>query len=154
MAKKWSTTRWVAVGAGGLVVVMFVMALAWVEYREHWRVSIQYTVDLPSTPVNGGWADFGPDPVLHLLESDPAAGVLSEAPTDPIFRGVIVSGPDLPGNGTIEDYRIVRDGYYVEFADGAVRYVLDPAPWLAIRDEVESGIGPHFWQVLVNAGAT
>ncbi len=157
MAKKWSRPGFVAVGAVGLVIAMFVVGLTWIEYREHSRVQIQYEVDLLSTPVNGGWATFGPDPVLHLLASDATAGVLSAAPTDPTFRGVILTGPDLPGEGTIEDYRVLRDGYYIEFADGSVRYVLDPAPWLAIRDEVRENIDidhPGLWGALVNAGVT
>jgi len=151
---KWSRPVLIAAGAAGLVVAMSFGALKGLEYREHSRVDIQYKVDLPSTPVNGGWATFGPDPVLHLLASDPTAGVLWQAPTNPTFRGVILSGPDLPGNGTIQDYRVLRDGYYIEFADGTVRYVLDPAPWIAIRADVQESIDPRLWQVLVDAGVT
>jgi len=157
VAKKWSRPVVIAVGTVGLMASTVVLALTWVELREHWRVHIDYKVDLPATPVDAGWATYGPDPVLYLLKSDPASGVLWDAPSDPVFRGVILSGPDLPGNGTIQDYRVFRDGYYVEFYGGTVRYVLDPAPWLAIRGEVQSSLDvvrPGLWQALVDAGVT
>jgi hypothetical protein len=132
------------------------MAMAWTfdEFRDRFRVHIEYEVDLLSTPVKPTWGSFGPDSVLHLFEFDPTAGMTAHTPSDPTFRGVILTGPDLPGEGVVRDFRVLRDGYYIEFVDGSVRYVLDPAPWLAIRDEVRECINPRLWQVLVDADVT
>jgi len=153
---KWSRPEVIGVGAVGLVVAMFIAATTLTWQGPMNGTTINYEVDVFSGRINPSWGGVSEakDPVFGLLESDRLSGVSAEPPGNLGFRGVVLTSPDLPGNGTIRDYRILRDGYYIEFANGSVRYVLDPAPWLAIRDEVQSSIDPRVWQILVDAGVT
>jgi hypothetical protein len=96
--------------------------------------------------MSGGWVCYGCDPPVDPDVVDPAAGVAAELPTDPVFRGVVVTSDAFPDG--LRGVRVLPDGYYLEFADGTVRFVDDGAPWAALGPDLE----PEWLDYLVREG--
>lgn len=131
------------IAALGVVVVGGGFALA---YRQSHRTATEYAFDAPSALVGGGWTCYGCDPPVDPDVVDPTAGVAAELPTDPVFRGVVVNSDAFPDG--LRSIRVVPDGYYLDFADGTVRFVGDGAPWAALVPNLE----PEWLDYLVREG--
>jgi hypothetical protein len=145
-------TKWTKRGARravivGVSVIIGVIAAGGALLAIHAnRPVISYEFDAPSAPFGGGGTCFGCR-TLDLLDlTGPAAGVRANLPTDPVFRGIVLTSDDLPDG--MRNVRIMPDGYYLEFTDGAVRFVADDAPWAAMLPDLE----PEWADYFVNAG--
>jgi hypothetical protein len=114
--------------------------------------TVYYEVDVFSGRVNPSWGAIGTSDVLDLFTVERTAGVAATVPGDLGFRGVVLTGPDLPGGGALDAIRVVQSGYYLEFADGAVRFVEDPAVWPPIRAELEANLEPEVWDAVAGIG--
>ncbi len=138
-----SVTRWAKGGVrraalvgvlaiAGIIVAGGAAALA---YRQSHRVVTEYTIDMPAAPFGGGGACYGCQPFDGLDLTDRTVGVAAELPTDPIFRGLVVTSSVFPPG--LRNARVMPDGYYLEFTDATVRFVADDAPWRALEPALE-----------------
>lgn len=140
-----------AVAIVGVIAMGGVLAgaVAFVEIRSN-RPLTQYALDMPSAPFGGGWGCFGCRPPDGLDLMDPAAGVAADVPSDPVFRGVVVTSDAFPDG--LLNVRIMPDGYYLGFGDGTVRFVADKGPWIALVPELRTGAEPEWISYLVREG--
>jgi hypothetical protein len=145
-------TKWTNPGARGVAIAgviailgVIVAAVTFIEIRGH-RTVTEYAVDAPAAPFGGGWECRGCGTLDGFDLTDRAAGTAAELPTDRAFRGVVVTSEALPED--LRNVRVMSDGYYLEFADGTVRFVADTAPWAALVPELE----PEWIGYLVGAG--
>lgn len=132
--------------AGASVIIGVVAAVAALVVIHAHRPVINYTVDAPSAPFGGGGTCYGCWPFDGVDLADHAAGLASSPPTSAVFRGIVVTSDRLPDD--VRDVRVVPDGYYLEFADGTVRFVGDAAPWTALAPDLE----PAWSDYLVREG--
>jgi hypothetical protein len=149
-------TKWTKAGARravmvGVIAIVGVIALgaAFIAIRGD-RTATQYELEMPSAPFGGGWACFACGAPEGISFSGPAAGVAAGLPTDPVFRGVVVTSEAFPDD--LRNVRILPDGYYLEFADGTVRFVADEAPWIALVPELRTAAEPEWISYLVREG--
>ncbi len=145
--KTWTKARiWGAAIVALMATMGGIVVAGALVYREHHRPITDYTIDMPSAPFGGGGTCYGCR-TLDLLDlTGPAAGVPAKPPTDLVFRGLVLTSDALPDG--LRDARIMPDGYYLEFKDGTVRFVADPAPWAAMLPDLE----PEWTAYLVREG--
>jgi hypothetical protein len=147
-------TKWTKIDAWGVAIVGVILVggvFAW-SYLQTPRYlsNTNYAVDMPSAP---DFEQLGCSlcwTVDGLDLTDRAAGVAADLPTDPVFRGVVLTGNDFPE--TVRNVRVMPDGYYIQFTDGTVRFVADDAPWVAVVQELRERLSPRFLDILVGAG--
>jgi hypothetical protein len=145
-------TKWTQGGAWrvaiiGLIAILGGMVVAGaLFYRDHDRPVTEYAIDAPSAPFGGGGACYGCRTLDFFDLTGPAAGVRAMLPTDPVFRGLVLTSDALPDG--LRNVRVVPDGYYLEFTDGTVRFVVDRAPWAAMESQLE----PEWISYLVREG--
>lgn len=97
------------------------------------RPVIDYVIDSPSGRFNGGGTCYGCWPFDDSVLADPAVGVVSAPPSGAVFRGIVVTSDRFPN--ALRDVRVMPHGYYLERADGTVRFVDDAAPWEALASD-------------------
>jgi hypothetical protein len=110
------------------------------------RPVITYEIDSPSGRFGGGGTCYGCWPFDGADLADASAGVASSPPTSAVFRGIVVTSDRFPDE--VRDVRVVPHGYYLEFADGTVRFVDDAGPWEALAPDLE----PAWTDYLVREG--
>jgi hypothetical protein len=110
------------------------------------RPVISYEFDAPAAPFGGGGTCYGCWPFDGADLESPSAGVASPLPSSADFRGIVVTSDRFPRE--LRDVRVMPDGYYLEFADGRVRFVDDGAPWVALAPDLE----PEWTDYLVREG--
>ncbi len=135
------------VGALAIGVTATLLAISGKFYAEE---GVTYTVDLASTRDNQSWTTSLDSDLAASLESDREAGVPCELPTSGDFLGVTLRGRDI--HGRVLEYRVFPDRYYIEYRDGRVRCVDDPAPWEPVSTEVRRSLNPKLQEVLVREG--
>ena len=146
MTKPTKIGAWVVAIVGVIAIGgVFAGAVTLVEMRIN-RPVTQYVFDLPSAPFGGGGACYGCRTLDGLDLTGPAAGIAAKLPTDPVFRGIVLTSDDLPDG--LRNVRIMPDGYYLQFTDGTVRFVADEAPWAAMLPDLE----PELTSYLVREG--
>lgn len=148
MAKWTKVGAWraVIVGVVAIVGVVLVTGTVALAYSHAHRPVTEYTVDMPSAPFGGGGTCYGCRTLDGLDLTGRATGVAAKLPTDPVFRGIVLTSDDLPDG--LRDVRIMPDGYYLEFTDGTVRFLADEAPWAAMLPNLE----PEWTAYLVREG--
>ena len=147
--KKWTkrgTWRAVIVGVVAIMGVVVVTGTVALAYWHAHRPVISYELDVPSAPFGGGGTCYGCWPFDGADLADPAAGVASSPPSSAIFRGIVVTSDRFPTD--LRDVRVMPGGYYLESADGSVRFVEDDAPWAAMLPDFE----PEWTAYLVREG--
>ena len=147
--KQWTkrgARRAVIAGVVAIAGVLVVGGTVAVAYWHGHRPVTEYAIDMPSAPFGGGWVCYGCEPLDGVHPADRAAGVASQLPTDPVFRGVVLTSEALPDG--LRNVRVMPDGYFLEFTDGTVRFVTDPAPWKALQPALE----PEWTAYLVREG--
>lgn len=110
------------------------------------RPVISYEIDSPSGRFGGGGTCYGCWPFDGADLADASAGVASSPPTSEEFRGIVVTSDRFPDD--LRDVRVMPRGYYLEFADGTVRFVDDAATWEALAPALE----PAWTDYLVREG--
>lgn len=147
-------TKWTKIDAWGVAIVGVILvggAFAWSYLQTPRYQSItEYRVDMLSVAFDEGWECLGCRSLDGFDLTGRVAGVAAELPTDPVFRGVVITTEALPDD--LRDVRIMPDGYYLEFTDGTVCFVADDAPWVAVVPELRQGLSPRFLDILVGAG--
>jgi hypothetical protein len=143
----------------GLAVIAVVVVGGFAFYSLATRESnggsnIYYEVDVFSGRPNPGWGEWSEDrdPILDLFTVERTAGVAATIPDDLGFRGVVLTSPDFPGDDTLDDVRVVQNGYYLEFADGVVRFVEDSEVWPPIRAKLEFSLTSSEWNAVKGIG--
>ena len=147
---KWRPAdRWAAAIVGALFVAA-VIGLIHMSAVFYAKVGVTYTVDMASSPSKQSWTTSMDKDLLGYLEVEPDSGTPCELPTDPTFRGVLLRGRDI--HGSVLQYRVFPDRYYIEFRDDTVRCVTDSRPWGPVSAQVRANLSPALQTVLVKAG--
>ena len=100
------------------------------------RPVISYEIDSPSGRFGGGGTCYGCWPFDGADLADASVGVASSPPTSAVFRGIVVTSDRFPDE--VRDVRVMPRGYYLEFADGTVRFVDDGGPWAALAPDLKA----------------
>lgn len=145
--KTWPKHEVIGLSVIATVVVGGMTLLTLGSPRPSEDTNTYYEVDVFSGRPNPGWGEWyeGGDPILDLFVFDEHSGVRADPPGDLGFRGVILTGADLPGGDTVRSIRVVEAGYYVEYVGGKTQFIEDAAVWPPIRAKVEFALLPAEW---------